>query len=234
MKLHNIRIYNIILIYIICIYLYICDILWYVLQYMVEGCCSDVRGPFRTQNPPKSQKMVRVKMVHTSGTFFEKKKSSNVKKHFKPMSPYRVKYTESKYDQKIQKLQNMNYGIYRYNKINLWFVSKCSKMFQNVPKYRKHFGIWRVFCIINCYFEYRTRIRCIWLYMGTWFKSVFCVFLRCFQKMSQKCKKNVLRICLICWRILVPKWSPYVAEASLGSIPWDNIQFYIYVYMYNI
>ena len=41
--------------------------------YPSEGCFSDVRGPFRTQNPQQSQQTKRSvrKGVHTSGTGFE-------------------------------------------------------------------------------------------------------------------------------------------------------------------
>ena len=35
-----------------------------------------------------------------------------------------------------------------------------------------YFGILGVFCTINWYFEYRIRIRCTFLYMGTYFKDL--------------------------------------------------------------
>ena len=44
-------------------------------SYPSEGCFSDVMVPLRTPNPQqsqKSQKMVRTKIVHTSGTLLEK------------------------------------------------------------------------------------------------------------------------------------------------------------------
>ena len=31
-----------------------------------EGCFSDVRGPFRTKDPPQNSKIVRTRTVHTS------------------------------------------------------------------------------------------------------------------------------------------------------------------------
>ena len=36
-----------------------------------------------------------------------------------------------------------------------------------------YFGIFGLFCTINCYFEYRIRIVCIFLYVGTYFED-FC------------------------------------------------------------
>ena len=41
------------------------------------------------------------------------------------------------------------------------------------PKCRNYFGVDGLFCIINVYFEYRIRILCIGLYIGTWFKCIF-------------------------------------------------------------
>ena len=38
---------------------------------------------------------------------------------------------------------------------------------------RMYFGIYGVFCIINCYFEYGIRILCIFLYIGRYFKDLF-------------------------------------------------------------
>ena len=45
-------------------------------------------------------------------------------------------------------------------------------VFQTFPKTRKYFGMFGLFCKINCYFEYRIRILCIFLYMGTYFKWI--------------------------------------------------------------
>ena len=50
------------------------------------------------------------------------------------------------------------------------------------PKLRKDVGVFGLFCIINRYFESRIRIRCIELYMGTWFKHFFDIFRDCFKK----------------------------------------------------
>ena len=43
-------------------------------------------------------------------------------------------------------------------------------IFQNSESILAFFG---PFCIINRYFEYRIRILCIFLYMGTWCKDIF-------------------------------------------------------------
>ena len=60
---------------------------------------------------------------------------------------------------KKQKVQNMNYGIYRYNKIK-------KMIFFDFPKNRKYFGILGVFvkqiAIFNIGFGF-----CVFNYMGT-------------------------------------------------------------------
>ena len=108
-----------------------------------------------------------------------------------------------------------------------------------------YFGIVGVFCIISCYFEYRTRILCIWLYMETWFKCIFEHFFKTFPNKSQKCEQfSYGPFVLRCSGIWGPKWSPYVAEASLGrvivvlviagarSIFWPCLKFwYIYIHI---
>ena len=48
---------------------------------------------------------------------------------------------------------------------------------------RIYFGIFCLFCTINCYFEYRIQILCIFLYMGTCFKDMF-------QHLSRTNRKN--------------------------------------------
>ena len=68
--------------------------------------------------------------------------------------------------QNLQKLQNLNYGIYINNKIQVcfFFLRFVDFVLENCPKcsqFRKCFGIVGVFCIVNRYFEYRIRIRCI-------------------------------------------------------------------------
>ena len=54
---------------------------------------------------------------------------------------------------------------------------------------RKCFGIVGVLYTINRYFEYRIRILCIGLYMGTWVKCIFEHFFEQIQKMSQTCEQ---------------------------------------------
>ena len=77
----------------------------------------------------------------------------------------------------------MNYGTYTCNNVFLIFrtflkYSQCSK------------GCWCFWCFftINCYFEYRIRVRCIELYTGTCFKNMFRYF-RTLKKLSQKCEQ---------------------------------------------
>ena len=82
--------------------------------------------------------------------------------------------------------------------------------------FRKYFGIFGIFCIINRYFEYRIRIRCIWLYLGTWFKICFYVFWDLFKKCPRSVNSFRTKCFWIFWGILDPQWSTYVAEASLG------------------
>ena len=53
--------------------------------------------------------------------------------------------------------------------IALYFFVSNSRVFLfiKIPNVRKYFGVFGVFYIINRYFEYRIRILCIFLYMGT-------------------------------------------------------------------
>ena len=85
----------------------------------------------------------------------------------------------------------MNYGTYINNKIifwNWWTFSIVSFYFlQKYLVFKMLFCIVGVFCIINWYFEYRSRIRCIWLYMGTCFN--LCDIFDIFQNMSRKCEQ---------------------------------------------
>ena len=82
----------------------------------------------------------------------------------------------------------MNYGKLIYNKkmkclellivwnVSIFRKSKCSNAFW-------HFG---VFCTINCYFEFGIRIRCIFLYIGSYFKDIFKhLFQKCHSPSSQ-------------------------------------------------
>ena len=75
-------------------------------------------------------------------------------------------------------------------------------------KFRKYFGVFRLFCIINCCFEYRIRIRRIWLYMGTWFKNIVGEVLE-IKKMSQECEQFSHR--LFVWDV----WGFWVLNGPL-------------------
>ena len=111
-------------------------------------------------------------------------------------------------------------NLYILQNKNLKFsIFRKSNIFQIFESILAFVGL---FCIIDCYFEYRIRIRCIWLYMGTWFKNIFCDFLNSFffffsKNVPEVWTIFVLRMFLICLVIFGPKWSPYVAEASLGK-----------------
>ena len=58
--------------------------------------------------------------------------------------------------------------VWKHLCVTVWGGGKQSIYFS---KFRKYFSVFAVFCTINRYFEYRNRIRCIELYMGTWFKE---------------------------------------------------------------
>ena len=71
------------------------------------------------------------------------------------------------------RMQNM----VEIRKKNTYFVSIlrfsiliCSN---KICFFKMYFGIGGVLCIINCYFEYRIRILCPLLYMGTYLKDIF-------------------------------------------------------------
>ena len=55
---------------------------------------------------------------------------------------------------------------------------KFFEQFPNKSINEKYFGIFGIPCKTNCYFEYRIRILCIFLYMGTYFKLIFDIFRR--------------------------------------------------------
>ena len=62
--------------------------------------------------------------------------------------------------------------------VHVCFGGKQSNYFSKI---RKCFYIFGLFCIINRYFEYRIRICCIELYMGTLFKTFFDMFSKRFK-----------------------------------------------------
>ena len=117
----------------------------------------------------------------------------------------------------------MNYGnCKKYNKhlkcLKLFYL--FSNVFQNVRLFgfvRKYFGIVGVICTINCYFESRIQILCIFLYMGTYFRDIFDTFFENVRNVPEVITIFVRTNCLRSFGILGPKWSPYVAEASLES-----------------
>ena len=68
--------------------------------------------------------------------------------------------------QKLQELQNTNYGTcINYNCV--------FEHFANSVVLKCMLALFGVICTINCYFEYRIWILCIFLYMGTYFKDIF-------------------------------------------------------------
>ena len=75
-----------------------------------------------------------------------------------------------------------------------------------------------VFCTINCYFEYGIQI-CV--FFCVWEHNLKILLNSCF-KHFQNCPRSVnnfrTNYCLILFEICRPKWSPYVAEASLGRV----------------
>ena len=112
---------------------------------------------------------------------------------------------------------------------------KCLKSFhfsnwsRNVRNlfFHVYFDMLGIFCTINCYFEYRIRIMCIFLYMGTYFKYIFWHFSPFQIEFILSPKSNIFAevwtisvriMCLRFWGIFSPKWSPYVAETSLGRV----------------
>ena len=92
---------------------------------------------------------------------------------------------------------NGNYVIYTYYKIRIWSISSFIFMlfesFENIVLFSNLFGH-GVFCTISCCFEYRIRIRCIWLYMGTCF-NLFCDLLTHFFKTCPRSVNNLRTIC---------------------------------------
>ena len=65
-------------------------------------------------------------------------------------------------------------------------------------------GMFGVICKINCYFEYRIRSLCIFLYIGTYFKWSFKYVARPFVR---KCPRSVNTFRIICGGTFGPKWS---------------------------
>ena len=83
-------------------------------------------------------------------------------------------------------------------------------IFEKCRFVRIHFGMFGVFCTRNSYFEYGIRIRCILLYIGTWFKDFV-------EHVFQTCPRNVNNFHTKSFRgifggILGPKWSPLIVR----------------------
>ena len=73
----------------------------------------------------------------------------------------------------------MDYGNYIYYKIKCWNVCNVSSslflffLFLEIGCFLMRVCIVGVFCNKNCYFECGVRIRCNFLYIGTYFKDMF-------------------------------------------------------------
>ena len=91
-----------------------------------------------------------------------------------------------------------------------------------------YFSIVRRICITKWYFEYRIRILCIFLYMGTYFEDVFD---KKDRKCSHKCEQcsYELFVFFVSFGIWGPKWSPYVLFQLLLYI-----LFMYNIFLYNI
>ena len=80
----------------------------------------------------------------------------------------------------------MNYGVC----INNMFLNFRGFDFRDIHLFlfgflRMYFGMFGVSCIINCYFEYGTRILCIFCIYEDFLKV--CLYI--FSKVSQKCEQ---------------------------------------------
>ena len=67
-------------------------------------------------------------------------------------------------------------------------------------------------CTINCYFEYRNRILCVFLYVGTYFKDMFRHFRQTNRMKSQTCEQCSYEIL---WGIFFGFWVPNGPLTSL-------------------
>ena len=98
-------------------------------------------------------------------------------------------------------------------KIKVWYFW----IFQNLEKY-----VWDSECILynKLILEYRSRIRCIWLYMGTWFNNICWDCLKTKSKNVPEVSTIFIRtICLRCVGIFGFKWCPYVAKSKTRALP---------------
>ena len=82
---------------------------------------------YTTKNPPKSQKMISTKIVHTSGIVFDVFET-NAQQYIQLMFPYTVKYTESDSD-----IQNNNL---LYKKIHHAKIILIFGVFEHLEKFQ--------------------------------------------------------------------------------------------------
>ena len=69
--------------------------------------------------------------------------------------------------------------IYLYNKITIIYIIEGQTLFPfSIFHHKPIVGchMFCLFCTMNCYFEYRIRILCICLYIGTYFKCIVGMF----------------------------------------------------------
>ena len=59
------------------------------------------------------------------------------------------------------------------------------ELFRNVREVQMHFGIFGVFCIINCFFGCDYRIRCHFLYIEAYLKDILGDVLRCWENVPE-------------------------------------------------
>ena len=84
------------------------------------------------------------------------------------------------------------------------------KRFQNVEMY---LGIFGVLCIINCDFECVYRIRCLFLYIGTYLKYIFLRFSKNVPEVWTFFVRIIFEIFVHFW---CPKWSPPIPIPSVN------------------
>ena len=91
-----------------------------------------------------------------------------------------------------------------------------------------YFSILGVLCTINCYFEYRIRVLCLLLYMGTYLKDIVRFFSTFFGfPVPEVLTIFVQNICLIIWGIwgpnAPPPTHPHPRRQCLRSLPREKI-----------
>ena len=118
-------------------------------------------------------------------------------------------------------------GIIHNTKQTLYFLLYA--FFNSFQHFERVLALMVIF-IINRYFAYRIRILCIWLYMGTWFKSSFCDFRDFSKHVPEVWIIFVLRFVFDILEILhVYKQIDVYYFLSIHIY----IYMYIYIYIYN-